>query len=68
MPRELLTDDEVLALSECCWTCGDGVPVAVVDVPCEGRVPICEKCLEALGEVAPLPYRDTIPAPPPAAE
>lgn len=57
----LLTDAEVLALSEVCWTCGDGVPVAVADVPREGRVPVCERCLEALGEAT--PFADTIPAP-----
>jgi hypothetical protein len=47
------SDAGALAASETCWTCSEGVPVAVVDVPRQGRVPVCERCSLALREAAP---------------
>lgn len=39
---------EAFRASDNCWTCGDGVPVAMHD----GK-PVCQKCRDAIRESAP---------------
>lgn len=52
-PRRVFTDAQILALSDCCWFCGDGVPVAV-----HHGQPACERCSTAFRENAPRPGID----------